>query len=230
MWCLLEQLSKIYLHTADPAGRERMQMANIKFLLFDFETSDLYNKVLPPNHKDQAWPVQVGAMYLDADLNILKEFDEFVAPPSADAAITKSAFDTHGINLETCKEKGITYDAMRNIFKPIFIESIIPIGHNVWFDLQFVARYINKLIESSNLEYARRLSICTMRKTTAFCKLPPTESMLKYKGLKYKAPKLNELYEILFNEKLAGAHNALADCKATYSCLKELVRLGIIVL
>ena len=205
-------------------------MANIKLWLFDFETSDLYNKSLPPNHKDQAWPVQVGAMYLDADLNILKKFDEFVAPPSTSAVITKDAFDTHGIYLKTCKEKGITHAAMCDIFKPILTGNIIPIGHNVWFDLQFVARYANKLIESSNLEYAKKLSICTMRKTTAFCKLPPTKSMLKYKGLKYKAPKLEELYETLFNKKLVGAHNALADCKATYRCLKELVSLCIIVL
>ncbi len=201
---------------------------SVSYLLFDFETSDLYNKKLPPGHINQAWPVQVGALYLDSALNILNEISEFVAPPHQDAIITKGAFDTHGITVETCREKGITYDQMRIILKPIISGTARPIGHNIWFDMQFVGRYVVKLLESAVLEKARKHSICTMRSTMAFCNLPPTENMKKFKGLVNKAPKLEELYEILFNKKLVGAHDALTDVKATHICLKELVKRGII--
>lgn len=205
-------------------------MSEIKYLLFDFETSDLYNKKLPPAHLNQAWPVQIGALYLDDSLNILKEINSFIAPPHPTATITKGAFDTHGITVETCLSKGISHEEICNILRPLLIGTARPVGHNVWFDLQFVRRYAIKLIESAMLEKARQQSICTMRSTMSFCKLPPTESMKKFKGLNYKAPKLGELYEILFDEKLVGAHDALADVKATHACLKELVRREIIIL
>ena len=106
---------------------------SVSYLLFDFETSDLYNKKLPPGHLNQAWPVQVGALYLDSALNILNEISEFVAPPHQDAIITKGAFDTHGITIETCRKNGITYDQMRTILKPIISGTARPIGHNIWF-------------------------------------------------------------------------------------------------
>jgi DNA polymerase III epsilon subunit-like protein len=202
-------------------------MSSAKYLLFDFETSDLYNKKLPPTHLNQAWPVQVGALYLDKDLNILSAIDEYVAPPHADAFISQGAYDTHGIGIETCQASGISHSAMCDIFSSLLNGQARAIGHNVWFDLQFVGRYAKKLIESSNLETARKTHICTMKSTTAFCKLPPTEKMKKW-GLKYKAPKLEELYNLLFGKEMAGAHNALADCKATHACLIELINLGII--
>lgn len=197
------------------------------FLLFDFETSDLYNRKLPPAHPDQAWPVQVGAIYLDHNLNVVREVSEFVAPPHENAKISQGAYDTHGIDIEECFAKGISYTAMREIFEPFFQGIARPVGHNVWFDLQFVGRYAEKLVEASELEKIKKLSICTMRKTTAFCKLPPTKKMQAY-SLKYKAPKLEELYKILFNKELTGAHDAFTDAQATLVCLRRLVELGVI--
>lgn len=204
-------------------------MANeIKYVIFDFETSDLYNRQLQADHIDQAWPVQVGVLYLDKNLNILKKIKEYVAPPHKDATIAIKAFETHGIKLSTCFKKGVSYKTIRSIFEPLLYGNAIPVGHNVWFDLQFLNRYVQRLKEAAYLETNKKKSICTMRKSTAFCKLPPTKNMLKYKGLRYKTPKLEELYEILFNKKLTGAHDALADVEATHMCLKELVRRGII--
>ena len=203
---------------------------NIKYLLFDFETSDLYNKNLPPTHINQAWPVQIGALYLDANLNIIEKFKEFIAPPHPNAIITVGAYDKHKISIDTCRSDGIPHTKMRSILSPILDGNAKPIGHNVWFDLQFVSRYSEKLKELACLEQSKKHSICTMRKTTSFCKLPPTESMKKFKGLNYKAPKLEELYEILFNKKLIEAHDALVDAEATYVCLKELIKRGVIIL
>lgn len=202
-------------------------MDNISYLLFDFETSDLYNKKLPPAHVNQAWPVQVGALYLDKDLKVLGEVDELIAPPHNDATISQGAFETHGISIEDCWNAGVPHTTVCEIVAPILNGVARPIGHNVWFDLQFIGRYAKKLLESANLEVARKQHICTMRSTTSFCKLPPTAKMKQYK-LKYKAPKLEELYKILFGKEMAGAHNALADCRATHACLLELINLGII--
>ncbi len=203
-------------------------MDNIKYVVFDFETSDIYNYKLPPDHKDQAWPVQLGILYLDKELNILLEKEDFIAPPSKDSVISEGAQQVHGISIETCFEKGIDEEQLRELFKPILSESVISIGHNVKFDFMFLGRYIKTLLESSDLAKAKERSICTMQASTYYCKLPPTDKMKKYKGLHYKNPKLEELYKILFNEELVEAHDALTDVKATHRCFKELIKLGVI--
>lgn len=71
-----------------------------------------------------------------------------------------------------------------------------------------------------------------MRAGTNECKLPATESMKNFKGLKdkYKSPKLEELYKHLFNKSFGGAHDAMEDVLATLECLKELVKRGVIIL
>jgi len=63
--------------------------------------------------------------------------------------------------------------------------------------------------------------ICTMMKSTSFCKIPGANGRPKW-------PKLEELYHKLFNKSFAGAHNALADVEACAECFYELVRLGVI--
>src|SRR5690606_8051357 len=45
---------------------------------------------------------------------------------------------------------------------------------------------------------------------------------------KFKWPKLEELYQKLFNEKFEEAHNAAADVVATTRCFFELIRLNVI--
>jgi DNA polymerase-3 subunit epsilon len=62
--------------------------------------------------------------------------------------------------------------------------------------------------------------ICTMMKSTSFCKLPAKRG--------YKWPKLDELHQTLFGCDFEGAHDAGSDVLATVKCFFELVRLGVI--
>jgi hypothetical protein len=61
---------------------------------------------------------------------------------------------------------------------------------------------------------------CTMIKSTSICKLPAA------KGRGYKWPKLEELYQFLFNKKFDGAHDAAADVKAAAECFFAMVARG----
>ena len=63
-------------------------------------------------------------------------------------------------------------------------------------------------------------SICTMKATVDFCKIPDNYG--------YKYPKLQELHKKLFGYPFEDAHNAMTDIIATKKCFFELKRRGII--
>jgi DNA polymerase-3 subunit epsilon len=63
-----------------------------------------------------------------------------------------------------------------------------------------------------------------MRASLPHCKIAPTDKMMAAGFRRHKNPTLAEAYEILLGKPpFAGAHNALADVRATveiYRCLK----------
>ena len=209
------------------------------FLIFDVETSDLYNKKLPAYHKDQAWIVQIAGVFTDSSLVEKGKFSLILNPPHKEAKMSEGALSTHGISMNRCKTEGISQWKVHDVIKPVFFDRIRLVGHNLSFDSQFLHRFAKSKEEHKSLVTAFQTGICTMRGSIDFCKLPPTKSMLKAQAegkkkwknwhpIKYKAPKLEELYEILFNEKMKGAHDAFVDVKATLKSLRELVHLGVI--
>lgn len=198
------------------------------FLVFDVETSGLYNNDFPAYDKQQAWIVQFAAQILDNNLKLVDEVSLLLKPPFPGAAIEEKAEETHGISLAECWKNGVSPGKIRLFLKPVFEGKLRLVGHNVNFDAKFLHRFPANAAERKVLIEAFKQGICTMRSGTSICKLPPTEAMLKYKNLKYKNPKLEELYLHLFNEKLEGAHDALTDVKATVRCLLEMVKRGAI--
>lgn len=70
--------------------------------------------------------------------------------------------------------------------------------------------------------------ICTMKESTAYCKIPnkPDKNGRVRGGAKW--PTLQELHSKLFGSEFEAAHDAMADITATKDCFFELVRLGVI--
>jgi DNA polymerase III epsilon subunit-like protein len=198
------------------------------FLVFDVETSGLYNNDYPAYDKQQAWIVQFAGQILDNNLKLVREISLLLKPPFPDAVIEEKAEETHGISLAECWKDGVSPGKVRLFLKPVFEGKLRLVGHNVNFDSKFLHRFTANKAERAQLIEAFKQGICTMRSGTSICKLPPTKAMLKYKNLKYKNPKLEELHEFLFNEKFVGAHDALNDVKATVRCLREMIKRGAI--
>jgi DNA polymerase III epsilon subunit-like protein len=95
----------------------------------------------------------------------------------------------------------------------------VVVGHNVSYDEQILGYELDRLGRSG--DYTPIQSICTMRTSTDYCKLPG-------RGFAWKSPKLSELHRFLFNEYFDGAHNALVDVEATGRSFFELVKRGVI--
>ena len=79
------------------------------------------------------------------------------------------------------------------------------------------AEFLRKGIENDFFEKRR---LCTMEKSTQYCKLPGTYG--------YKWPSLSELHNILFCEGFEDAHNAAGDVNATERCFWKLREIGLV--
>jgi len=202
------------------------------FLIFDCETSDLYNKDHWAADKEQAWIVQIAGIITDKELEEQSRFSLLLKPPHKGATISEGAYATHKIPLTACITAGIPQWKLYSVIKPVFHNKLRLVGHNVGFDSRFLHRYPKTKNERNSLISAYKDGICTMKSSTNYCALPPTDTMQKFKGLKFKfkSPKLEELHIKLFNEPFVGAHDAAKDVDATFRCLKELIRLGVITL
>lgn len=101
------------------------------------------------------------------------------------------------------------------------------ISHNLVFDANVIIYSLKKkkMKYKNFLSLIRKNGLCTKEKTTNFCKLPfpnnPNSS-------EYKWPKLEELYYILFNEKIIQEHLADKDVEILMKCFIECKRRNII--
>jgi len=200
------------------------------FLIFDCETSDFYSNDYWASDKEQAWIVQIAGIITNNVLEEQSRFSLILKPPHKKATISDGAFQTHGIPITACITAGIPQWKLYSVIKPVFHNKLRLVAHNLNFDFRFLHRYPKTKNERNSLISAFKDGICTMRSSTKYCALPPTLKMKKYKGLKFKNPKLEELYLKLFDKNFTGAHDALNDVEATFDCLKELVKLKIITL
>ena len=95
----------------------------------------------------------------------------------------------------------------------------IVVGHNISYDEEILWYELARI--GRVWEYTPSQSICTMRSSTEYCKMPG-------RGFAWKPPKLSELHRFLFDEYFDGAHNALVDVEATGRSFFELVKRGVI--
>ena len=100
-----------------------------------------------------------------------------------------------------------------DVSKVIEIEDVdLLIAHNVDFD--FPVLNCEFIRSSLKTKFSDIETLCTMKSTTSLCNIPG-----KY-GPKW--PKLEELYNHLFNKNFQGAHRAINDVKACAECFIQL--------
>ncbi len=191
-------------------------------LFFDTETSDLPKFKLPNNHPSQPWVVQLAAKLISDAGDVLTSVN--LMCKSNGLPIAKGAQDTHGISVELADQYG--YDAVQvlDMFFSLCQRADSIVAHNISFDKRLISIMAHRA-EMRDLyteSFISKSMECTMRSTTKFCALPFPSGR---RGNKW--PKLEELYKILFNEELVGAHDAMIDVDATVRCYFELKNLGV---
>ena len=190
-----------------------------RFLFFDTETDGLPKNYKAPVTDLDNWPrlVQIGWIVMNESQDVLEEKEYIIFPDGF--IIPKEVSDIHRVTQERAEKGGVPILTVLQEFRTAISQSDYLVGHNIEFDCNIIgAEFIRNNIESLENKTPR---ICTMKSSTAFCKLPN-------KWGKYKWPKLMELHTKLFGEGFEEAHDAIADIQATAKCFFELLELKVI--
>lgn len=148
---------------------------------------------------------------------VLNEYQSLIKPDGWTVP-TEQFFIDNNMSTERCEREGVPCMEALEVLKQDMNQSDLLVAHNMDFDipviqaemLRYKVKYIKQLVK-----------VCTMKESVEHCKIPSA-----YGG--YKWPKLEELYKVLFDKDMKGAHDAFADVSACRECFIQLVKLGVI--
>ncbi len=193
-----------------------------RILFFDTETTGLpVDYKAPYTHLDN-WPrvVQIAWIVTDKYGSAVLGHNRIIRP---DSSYTIPENMIHGISQEKALEYGISAkEALGEFMEQVRLADLI-VCHNFAFDSMIAASDVYRRLDSRSSEIIfSKPNMCTMNLSVDFCKLPG-----KF-GKAYKWPRLSELHQILFERDFDGAHDAMADVKATIRCFFKLLELKVI--
>ena len=188
----------------------------MRSLIFDTETTGLWDFKKPYDHPAQPEMVQVAAKLIcDSTFRVLGQINYIVQP---DKPCEEKAASIHGITSELIQEAGVPRRVALGSFHNLLKLSTRVVAHNFNFDSKILMR--TYLLESTGYDlFTSKPSFCTMLETTPLLKLPGRYG-------KYKWPSLMEAYTSLVDPAgFDGAHDAMVDvnaCAAVYRALQEM--------
>lgn len=171
------------------------------YFIYDTETSG----VGPSAHL-----MQVGAVVLDSALNEVGSYSTMVQLPD-ECEIHPKALEAHGLTRARVNAEGVNaavaLGALRALARGPGAPAALAIAFNNKFDIAMLEAMSKRYMVPNPLDGLGHL--CMMTKMTDICRLPG-----KWRG-SYKWPKLQEAYMYCFSRPFEGAHDALADVRAT---------------
>lgn len=196
----------------------------MRILFFDTETTGFVLANRDFTDPLQPHMVQLGAKLVDFEtrrtecsVNLISYADTWTIP--------QGAAEIHKITTEKSRAVGVPETLLACNLTGLIGKCDLIVGHNIQFDIK-IARIAFARSYLPTKDLLSRKSICTMESSRDFAKLPPTERMLRAGRRGYKSPKLSEIYELLFDEALSGAHDAMVDVNATERVFFELLDMG----
>lgn len=188
------------------------------YLFFDTETTGLPRYYGAPLEDLDNWPrlVQLAWLLVDEKGKELDGRDRIIKPSGF--VIPEAASCVHGISTEKALQEGIALTKALEEFADAFEKAKSLVAHNISFDEKIMgAEFLRENLQPSFFDMPR---ICTMHGSTEYCAIENERG--------YKWPKLIELHQKLFGKEFDGAHDALADVKATARCFFELKERGVL--
>ena len=191
------------------------------FLVFDTETTGLPKRWGRPMEDVDNFPriTQLGFQLIEQDGSLIKEYQSLVKPDGWIVPKEKF-FIENNMSTERCEAEGKPiFEVLRELQDALKVCKY-KVAHNIAFDKNIVgAEMIRAQVTHQLFKY--KPEICTMKETTNYVKIKSHAGGNKW-------PKLIELHQSLFGESFDGAHDAMADVRATSRCLIEAINRGII--
>jgi DNA polymerase III subunit epsilon len=189
------------------------------YLFFDTETTGLPKNYQAPLDDFLNWPriVQIAWSLYDKDNNHWESQNYIIKPVGF--VIPEEATKIHRISQERALKEGVILrDALEHFIRDVKSASYL-IAHNIDFDEKIVGAELLREKLTNPVDEVQK--ICTMKSSTAHCRIPNGRGS-------YKWPNLTELYKCLFQTDFPDAHDAAFDVKACAECFFELKKRGVI--
>lgn len=185
------------------------------YLFFDTETTGFINKQVSSTDPKQARVCQLGALLTDENGRTMGQFDLLIRPTNW--IISEHLTKIHGISHSMAARYGVPIMEALEMFESFINKSEVLVAHNFEFDKNVLALERDASCVTESL-FSTKRTCCTMLNATEVCKIPNAT-----KG-GYKWPKLQEIYQVLFDRQFDNAHNAMADVIACKEVFFEMLR------
>ncbi len=186
------------------------------YLFFDTETNGLPKKWDARVHDLDNWPrlVQIAWAFYSEDGQKLVENSLIIKPEGF--TITEESASINRITQERAEKEGVSIESALEMFTSSLPDTKFLVAHNISFDKSVVGSELIRIGKEDVYDKFKEIErICTMQKTTSFCKIPG-----KY-GFKW--PTLAELYAKLNDNQLpVDLHDALVDVRVMVDCFFKL--------
>lgn len=188
-------------------------------LIFDTETTGLYNKNLPYTDRNQARIVQLACLLVDHEYNHLASFKSLIYPDGWH--IHEGAQACHGISLEQCQRYGMPIDCAFEVFLYMSKRAQQIVSFNLAFDSNMMDVEANCLsIIKGRGDWSK--GFCAMEAMTPIMMLPH-KTARRFPGMsKYKWPTLKEAVEHVTGQPFVNGHDAMSDVIGTKLVVKWL--------
>jgi|UniRef100_A0A6C0BYH7 DNA polymerase III epsilon subunit-like protein len=196
----------------------------MKFAIIDCETTGFpirpkkFNTWFSPktiSKYNSSRTVSISFKICNLDNNVItfNETEDYIIKPDG-FIISNDNF--HGITTDHALEHGITMADFSAIFNEKFSEVDNIIAHNVLFDVNVIQSEFYRGNFTRSIDIMNGINkICSGDKTIAIVGLIN-------KGGYPKMPRLEELYEYVFNSNLLNAHQSRFDVENLFKCIYEL--------
>lgn len=197
-------------------------------LFFDTETTGKPKDYKAPMTQLDNWPrvIQLAWSLCDLEGNAVSTHERLIKPDCWEIP-AEPFWIEHGFSTEKSKKEGVPLSEALNNFLIDLHQADYLVAHNLAFD--------HPVLGAELLRYEMKgkicKKICTMEATVDFCAIPffkGQREWLAKKNKSFKWPKLEELYQKLFNADFPNKHQAGGDVAALRVCFFELVARGII--
>lgn len=185
------------------------------YVFFDTETTGLADSRKMPD-QEHIRVCQFAAIMCDANRRIVGQFKSLIKPEGWTVHPDTAKF--HGITTEDCNAYGISMKGVLGLFDKWCAMSGVRVAFNNSYDLHMLAVEQHHHVKEATY-FPELQDQCAMAMEKPLLKLPATERMIAAgRGSDFKPPNLKEAYRGFFGEDFDGAHDALADVKATMRC------------
>jgi len=197
-------------------------------LIFDTETTGKWDFKKTLDDPAQPSMVELAWQLVDTETGrIVDVCNRLIELPDG-REIPAEVTAIHGVTTDMCRRFGKSVLDTIYLFGDAIEIADVAVAHNFDFDKRIILASLvqcdlveGTIIHKEMLDQLNQKHFCTMNAATDLIKIPGPYG--------YKWPKLQELYQFLFNrEPQYTAHCALGDVMTTTECLLELNRRGLV--